>query len=77
MKIRMVSLKDITPYADNPRQNDAGVDAVAASIREFGFRRRRFFFDGIAWGNIPTLGVDGRAFGKKADCDGDGGNCSE
>src|SRR6476646_6891451 len=39
MKIRMVSLKEITPYADNPRQNDAGVDAVAASIREFGFRQ--------------------------------------
>jgi DNA modification methylase len=39
MKIRMVSLKDITPYADNPRQNDAGVDAVANSIREFGFRQ--------------------------------------
>src|SRR6476646_6245936 len=39
MKIRMVSLKDITPYADNPRQNDPGVSAVAASIREFGFRQ--------------------------------------
>ena len=28
-----------TGYADNPRHNDAGVDAVAASIREFGFRQ--------------------------------------
>ena len=27
------------PYANNPRHNDAAVDAVAASIREFGFRQ--------------------------------------
>jgi hypothetical protein len=26
------------PYARNPRRNDAAVDALAASIREFGFR---------------------------------------
>ena len=29
----------ITPYARNPRVNDPAVDAVAASIREFGFRQ--------------------------------------
>jgi site-specific DNA-methyltransferase (adenine-specific) len=29
----------IKPYDRNPRLNDAGVDAVAASIREFGFRQ--------------------------------------
>jgi DNA modification methylase len=39
MKIKTCKLSDIIPYADNPRQNDAGVDAVAASIREFGFRQ--------------------------------------
>jgi DNA modification methylase len=39
MKIRMINPTEIKPYADNPRQNDVGVDAVAASIREFGFRQ--------------------------------------
>jgi DNA modification methylase len=29
----------IRPYENNPRRNDAAVDAVAASIREFGFRQ--------------------------------------
>lgn len=29
----------IRPYENNPRMNDAGVDAVASSIREFGFRQ--------------------------------------
>jgi DNA modification methylase len=29
----------IRPYENNPRHNDAGVDAVAASIRAFGFRQ--------------------------------------
>jgi DNA modification methylase len=31
--------RDITPYENNPRHNEAAVDAVAASIREFGFRQ--------------------------------------
>lgn len=39
MKIEMWKTSDITPYANNPRINDAAVDAVAASIREFGFRQ--------------------------------------
>ena len=29
----------IKPYPDNPRHNDAAVDAVAASLKEFGFRQ--------------------------------------
>lgn len=29
---------ELTPYANNPRVNDGAVDAVAASIREFGFK---------------------------------------
>ena len=29
----------ILPYEDNPRLNDAAVDAVARSIQEFGFRQ--------------------------------------
>jgi site-specific DNA-methyltransferase (adenine-specific) len=39
MKVEMRPIASIKPYENNPRQNDAGVDAVAASIREFGFRQ--------------------------------------
>jgi DNA modification methylase len=39
MKIEMRSLSAIKPYENNPRCNDAGVDAVATSIRQFGFRQ--------------------------------------
>lgn len=31
-------LKDIKPYEKNPRKNDSAVDAVANSIKEFGFK---------------------------------------
>jgi ParB/Sulfiredoxin domain len=37
MQILEVILADITPYDGNPRLNDPAVDAVAASISEFGF----------------------------------------
>ena len=37
--IRETPLDAIHPYEDNPRVNDAAVDAVAASIREFGWRQ--------------------------------------
>lgn len=30
--------KDLKPYPNNPRVNDHAVDAVAASIRQFGFK---------------------------------------
>jgi DNA modification methylase len=39
MKIEMRKLSEIKPYENNPRLNDAAVDAVAASIKEFGFRQ--------------------------------------
>jgi DNA modification methylase len=39
MKIEMRKLADIKPYENNPRRNDDAVDAVAASITEFGFRQ--------------------------------------
>ena len=39
MKIESRPLADIRPYEKNPRHNDAAVEAVAASIREFGFRQ--------------------------------------
>lgn len=38
MKIETLPLSQITPYDRNPRRNDHAVDAVAASIREFGFK---------------------------------------
>src|SRR5918997_873869 len=39
MKIEQWPLSRIKPYENNPRLNDDAVDAVAASIREFGFRQ--------------------------------------
>jgi DNA modification methylase len=39
MNITLRKLADIRPYENNPRANDSAVDAVAASIREFGFRQ--------------------------------------
>lgn len=37
-EIREVKVGDIRPYERNPRRNDASVDAVAESIKQFGFR---------------------------------------
>lgn len=39
MKIELRPLSEIKPYPNNPRVNDDAVEAVAASIREFGFRQ--------------------------------------
>jgi len=39
MKIELQKLSDVKPYPNNPRLNDDAVEAVAASIREFGFRQ--------------------------------------
>jgi DNA modification methylase len=39
MKIELRSITDIKPYPGNPRINDGAVEAVAASIQEFGFRQ--------------------------------------
>jgi ParB-like chromosome segregation protein Spo0J len=39
MHVAMHPLDNIRPYENNPRLNDAAVDAVAASIRAFGFRQ--------------------------------------
>lgn len=38
MKIIEKRISEIQPYENNPRNNDAAVDAVAASIKEFGFK---------------------------------------
>ena len=39
MRITQRKLEDIHPYEKNPRINDDAVEAVVASIREFGFRQ--------------------------------------
>jgi DNA modification methylase len=39
MHVEMRDIATIQPYPGNPRRNDHAVDAVAASIREFGFRQ--------------------------------------
>ena len=38
MQIVEKGIKDIKPYEKNPRKNDSAVDAVANSIKEFGFK---------------------------------------
>jgi len=38
MEIKTMNVSRLVPYENNPRKNDRAVDAVAASIREFGFR---------------------------------------
>lgn len=39
MLVEMRALALLKPYPNNPRVNDAAVDAVVASLREFGFRQ--------------------------------------
>ena len=39
MQIELWPFERVIPYDRNPRQNDQAVDAVAASLREFGFRQ--------------------------------------
>jgi hypothetical protein len=39
MEVKLVNIDDVRPYERNPRQNDAAVDAVAASLKAFGFRQ--------------------------------------
>jgi len=39
MKIEYWEIEKVKPYDKNPRRNDKAVEAVARSIREFGFRQ--------------------------------------
>ena len=39
MKVELRSIEAIRPYDQNPRLNDQAVEAVAKSLREFGFRQ--------------------------------------
>ncbi len=38
MNVEMVAVSRLKPYEGNPRHNDDAVDAVAASIRTYGWR---------------------------------------
>ena len=38
MTIKEIKTADLIPYENNPRNNDAAVDAVANSIKQFGFK---------------------------------------
>jgi site-specific DNA-methyltransferase (adenine-specific) len=38
LKVVMMQIKDIKPYDNNPRRNGKAVDAVAKSIKDFGFK---------------------------------------
>lgn len=38
MQIEYKKLSELKPYKNNPRKNDNAVNAVAASIKEFGFK---------------------------------------
>ncbi len=39
MNVELWDIERVKPYANNPRHNEDAVDAVAASLREFGFRQ--------------------------------------
>src|SRR4029434_2000976 len=39
MLVEFWPVERVKPYERNPRQNDGAVDAVASSIKEFGFRQ--------------------------------------
>lgn len=38
MQVEEINVNVLTPYGKNPRKNDASVDRVAESIKEFGFK---------------------------------------
>lgn len=37
-KVQMMSIDDVVPYENNPRDNKSAIEYVANSIRDFGFR---------------------------------------
>ena len=39
LRIKYVPIGDVHPYEDNPRRNDGAVQAVANSLREFGWKQ--------------------------------------
>lgn len=39
MQVQSIKISEVKPYDKNPRKNDDGVDAVANSIKEFGWQQ--------------------------------------
>ena len=39
LRVKYFPIGDVHPYEDNPRRNDGAVQAVAASLREFGWKQ--------------------------------------
>ena len=39
MKVKMVAIEDVVPYARNPRKNMAAISKVSASLKEFGWQQ--------------------------------------
>ena len=39
LRVKYVPIGDVRPYEDNPRRNDSAVQAVANSLREFGWKQ--------------------------------------
>ena len=39
MEVKLATIDDVRPYEKNPRVNDQAVEAVVASLREYGFRQ--------------------------------------
>jgi hypothetical protein len=39
MKIEWIAIEQVLPYGNNPRRNEKAVDAVASSIKQFGWRQ--------------------------------------
>ena len=39
LRVKYVPIGDVRPYEDNPRRNNGAVQAVAASLREFGWKQ--------------------------------------
>ena len=39
LSVRLRDIATVRPYERNPRFNDNAIDAVAASLKEFGFRQ--------------------------------------
>ena len=39
MKVQNVSIQDVKPYPNNPRDNDAAVGGVAKSLQQFGWQQ--------------------------------------
>ena len=74
LKVIDVQLEDIKPYPNNPRRNDAAVDAVAESIKNFGVlvpivldknnvivagHTRYKAFKKLGWESVPCVMADG------------------